>query len=67
MKEPVRIGVVGAGAIAQTAHLPVLAKMREKANDIVANHQSLATARNYMWAGIEKGWVVVEDLTAAGL
>jgi len=28
MKEPVRIGVVGAGAIAQLAHLPVLAKMR---------------------------------------
>lgn len=29
MKEPVRIGVVGAGAIAQLAHLPVLAKARE--------------------------------------
>jgi predicted dehydrogenase len=28
VKEPVRIGVVGAGAIAQLAHLPVLAKMR---------------------------------------
>ncbi len=28
MKEPVRIGVVGAGAIAQIAHLPVLSKMR---------------------------------------
>jgi predicted dehydrogenase len=28
MKDPVRIGVVGAGAIAQIAHLPVLAKMR---------------------------------------
>jgi predicted dehydrogenase len=28
MKETVRIGVVGAGAIAQLAHLPVLAKMR---------------------------------------
>jgi predicted dehydrogenase len=28
MKEPVRIGVVGAGAIAQLAHLPVLSKMR---------------------------------------
>lgn len=28
MKDPVRIGVVGAGAIAQLAHLPVLAKMR---------------------------------------
>jgi predicted dehydrogenase len=28
MKENVRIGVVGAGAIAQLAHLPVLAKMR---------------------------------------
>src|SRR5262249_30222720 len=28
MKESTRIGVVGAGAIAQTAHLPVLAKMR---------------------------------------
>ena len=28
MKEPIRIGVVGAGAIAQLAHLPVLAKMR---------------------------------------
>jgi predicted dehydrogenase len=28
MTDPVRIGVVGAGAIAQLAHLPVLAKMR---------------------------------------
>ena len=28
MKDPVRVGVVGAGAIAQLAHLPVLAKMR---------------------------------------
>ena len=28
MKDSVRIGVVGAGAIAQLAHLPVLAKMR---------------------------------------
>lgn len=28
MSEPTRIGVVGAGAIAQLAHLPVLAKMR---------------------------------------
>jgi predicted dehydrogenase len=28
MTEPVRIGVVGAGAIAQLAHLPVLSKMR---------------------------------------
>jgi predicted dehydrogenase len=28
MTEPMRIGVVGAGAIAQLAHLPVLAKMR---------------------------------------
>jgi len=28
MKEAVRLGVVGAGAIAQLAHLPVLSKMR---------------------------------------
>lgn len=28
MTEPVRIGVIGAGAIAQLAHLPVLSKMR---------------------------------------
>ena len=28
MTDTVRIGVVGAGAIAQLAHLPVLAKMR---------------------------------------
>jgi hypothetical protein len=49
------------------SHETVLAKMREKANDIVANHHSLAEARNYIWAGIEKGWVVVEDLTAAGI
>lgn len=28
MKDPIRLGVVGAGAIAQLAHLPVLAKMR---------------------------------------
>ncbi len=45
----------------------LLAQMRAKANDIVASHHTLAEARNYVWAGIEKGWVVVEDLTAAGL
>src|SRR6478735_6946716 len=28
MTDPVRIGVVGAGAIAQLTHLPVLSKMR---------------------------------------
>src|SRR5437660_10536200 len=28
MTDTIRIGVVGAGAIAQTAHLPVLSKMR---------------------------------------
>ena len=28
MTDTMKIGVVGAGAIAQTAHLPVLAKMR---------------------------------------
>src|SRR5947207_12867852 len=31
MKERVRIGVIGAGAIAQLAHLPVLSKMRDAA------------------------------------
>jgi hypothetical protein len=45
----------------------LLKHMRTKANDIVANHPALAEARNYVWAGIEKGWVVVEDLTAAGI
>jgi len=49
------------------SHETVLGQMRAKANDIVANHHTLAEARNYVWAGIEKGWVVVEDLTAAGL
>lgn len=48
-------------------HEDVLEKMREKANDIVANHRSLKEARDYVWAGLEKGWVVVEDLTAAGI
>ena len=28
MKDATRIGLIGAGAIAQTAHLPVLSKMR---------------------------------------
>ncbi|HMA25010.1 MAG TPA: Gfo/Idh/MocA family oxidoreductase, partial [Gemmatimonadaceae bacterium] len=28
MKDTVRLGVVGAGAIAQLAHIPVLSKMR---------------------------------------
>ena len=49
------------------SHETVLKHMREKANHIVANHHSLAAARDYVWAGIEKGWVVVEDLTAAGI
>src|ERR1700722_14798762 len=50
-----------------TQHETLLAQMRAKANDLVANHPALAEARNYIWAGVEKGWVVVEDLTAAGL
>jgi hypothetical protein len=55
------------GDPANEPHETLLGQMRAKANDIVANHQTLAEARNYIWAGIEKGWVVVEDLTAAGL
>jgi hypothetical protein len=50
-----------------STHETVLEKMREKANEIVASHHSLQEARNYVWAGIEKGWVVIEDLTAGGI
>jgi hypothetical protein len=50
-----------------STHETVLHKMREKAHEVVASNHTLHEARNYVWAGIEKGWVVVEDLTAAGI
>ena len=48
-------------------HESVLEKMREKAGEVVSKHHSLHEARNFVWAGLEKGWVVIEDFTAAGI
>jgi superfamily II DNA helicase RecQ len=50
-----------------STHETVLQKMREKAGEVVEKHHGLHEARDFVWAGLEKGWVVVEDLTAAGL
>ena len=42
--------------------------MREKAAELVASTHSFHDFRNYVWSGLQNGWVVVEkDLTAAGL
>jgi hypothetical protein len=46
----------------------LLDTMREKAAELVASTHSLHDFRNYVWSGLQNGWVVVEkDLTAAGL
>jgi hypothetical protein len=43
--------------------------MRAKAAELVASTHSLHDFRNYVWAGLEKGWVVTleNNLTAAGI
>jgi hypothetical protein len=46
----------------------VLDTMRAKAAELVASTHSLHDFRNYVWSGLQNGWVIVEkDLTAAGL
>ncbi len=47
----------------------VLDTMREKAAELVASTHTLHDFRNYVWAGLEKGWVVQleNDLAAAGI
>jgi hypothetical protein len=46
----------------------VLDTMREKAAELIASTHSAHDFKNYVWAGLTNGWVVVEkDLTAAGL
>lgn len=62
MKQAVRIGVVGAGAIAQLTHLPVLAKMRSA--ELVAlcdndNPKARALAERF---GVRDVFLDIEDL-----
>ncbi len=62
MSEKIRIGVVGAGAIAQLAHLPVLAKMRGA--ELVAlcdndGPKAQALAERF---GIDNSFTDIEDL-----
>jgi hypothetical protein len=46
----------------------VVETMREKAAELIASTHSAHDFKNYVWAGLTNGWVVVEkDLTAAGL
>ncbi len=43
--------------------------MRAKAAELVASTHSLHDFRNYVWAGLDKGWIVAleNNLTAAGI
>lgn len=43
--------------------------MRAKAAELVASTHSLHNFRNYVWAGLDQGWVQVieKNLTAAGI
>src|SRR6476661_10525091 len=62
MTEPVRIGVVGAGAIAQLTHLPVLSKMRGvKLVAVCDNDRAKARALADRF-GIEDAYNDIEDL-----
>lgn len=62
MTEPVRIGVVGAGAIAQLTHLPVLSKMRGvKLVAVCDNDRAKARALADRF-GIEDAFNDIEDL-----
>src|SRR4051812_33462721 len=62
MKDTTRIGVVGAGAIAQLAHLPVLAKMRGTTLAAVCDndrHKARALADRF---GVPDVFTDIEDL-----
>lgn len=62
MTEPVRIGVVGAGAIAQLTHLPVLSKMRGvKLVAVCDNDRAKARALADRF-GIEDAYNDIEDM-----
>jgi hypothetical protein len=53
---------------AEATHETVLEKIREAAADLVAASHSPHDMKNYVWAGLTRGWIVVEqDLTAAGI
>ena len=66
MTEPVRVGVVGAGAIAQLAHLPVLHKMRGVMLAALCDYdrpKARALADRF---GIPDVYTDIEDLLEAG-
>jgi predicted dehydrogenase len=66
MTEPVRIGVVGAGAIAQLTHLPLLSKMRgAKLVAVCDNDRAKARALAERF-GIDETYNDIEDLLESG-
>jgi predicted dehydrogenase len=66
MTEPVRIGVVGAGAIAQLTHLPLLSRMRgAKLVAVCDNDRAKARALADRF-GIEDTYNDIEDLLESG-
>lgn len=66
MTEPVRIGVVGAGAIAQLTHLPLLSKMRgAKLVAVCDNDRAKARALADRF-GIDDTYNDIEDLLESG-
>jgi predicted dehydrogenase len=66
MTEPVRIGVVGAGAIAQLTHLPLLSKMRgAKLVAVCDNDRAKARALAERFA-IDETYNDIEDLLESG-
>ena len=66
MTEPVRIGVVGAGAIAQLTHLPLLSKMRgAKLVAVCDNDRAKARALAERF-GIDDTYNDIEDLLESG-
>jgi len=66
MTEPVRIGVVGAGAIAQLTHLPLLSKMRgAKLVAVCDNDRAKARALADRF-DIDDTYTDIEDLLEAG-
>src|SRR5438309_8956371 len=65
MTEPTRIGLVGAGAIAQLAHLPVLAKMRGVQLAAVCDNDGPKARALADRFGVPDAYTDIDDLLAS--
>ena len=72
MSSPLRLGIVGAGAVTQVAHLPVLTKMKgievAALATFLARAGDLGRARTLLahWPGRTDHWLIMAALLAVG-